>query len=297
LQTGEKPVKRPAPSPLPRRQYRDDVSLSIIGFGGILVLGNSLRRSADLVAEAFDAGINYFDVAPSYGNGEAEEKLGPTLAPYRDRVFLACKTMERTAEGASRELERSLQRMRTDHFDLYQFHAVTTTEDVEQIFAPDGAVEAVVRARDEGKVRFIGFSAHSEEAALSMLDRFAFDSILFPVNFICVARGNFGPRVLVHAKERGTSRLALKTLAQTPWPSGSPHTYPKCWYRPIDDPALAELSLRFTLSEDVTAALPPGDERLFRIALDAARKYTPLSETERAGLLASAANLLPLFKS
>jgi hypothetical protein len=112
--------------------------LSIIGFGGIVVMNASTREAADRVAEAVDYGVNYFDVAPSYGN--AEQMLGPALEPHRKGAFLACKTTERSRDGAQRELDNSLRTMRTDHFDLYQLHAVTTKEDVEKIFAPSGAL-------------------------------------------------------------------------------------------------------------------------------------------------------------
>jgi aryl-alcohol dehydrogenase-like predicted oxidoreductase len=212
-----------------KRVYKGDIKLSVVGFGGVVVMGSPQDHANDIVAEAFDRGINYFDVAPSYGDGEAELKLGPALKPYRDKVFLACKTMKRDAEGAREELERSLQRLYTDHFDLYQLHAVTKLEDVEQIFGPKGAAETFLKAQEEGKIRFIGFSAHSEEAALAMMDRFAFDSILFPINFVCYAKGNFGPRVVQRAKEKGVARLALKMFAHTPWPKGAERTYPKCW--------------------------------------------------------------------
>jgi predicted aldo/keto reductase-like oxidoreductase len=287
----------PQQQPIPRRRYTDDVDLSIIGFGAIVLMGMEQRDANRIVAEVVDKGINYFDVAPSYGGGEAETKLGPALEPHRKNIFLACKTMCRDAAGAREELERSLTRLRTDHLDLYQFHAVTKIEEVEQIFGPAGALETFLKARKEGKVRHIGFSAHSEEAALSMLDRFHFDSILFPTNFVCFTAGHFGPRVVARAKEKGTARLALKAMAYTPWPKDEERNYPKCWYKPISDPELARLALRFTLSEDVTAAIPPGDERLYRIALQAAGEYTPLTATERQLLTTRAQNLEPLFKA
>ena len=282
---------------LATRPYKDGIHLSLIGFGGILLMGESRKRCGKMVAHAFERGVNYFDVAPSYGDGEAEEKLGPALEPYRQRVFLACKTMQRNATGALKELEHSLKQMRTDHFDLYQFHAVTTLDEVDQITRAGGALELFLKAREQGKVRYLGFSAHSEQAALAMMDRFSFDSILFPINYVCYARGNFGPSVMTRAKETGVVRLALKALAHTPWAHGAEHTYPKCWYRPIDDPALAGLALRFTLSEEVTAALPPGEERLFRLALEIASNFTPLSAQERADLLRSAGSLEALFKT
>ncbi len=280
---------------LPRRDYKDGIQLSVIGFGGVLLLRETAEHCAASVAGAFARGVNYFDVAPFYGN--AEEMMGPALEPYRDRVFLACKTMDRTAEGARFELERSLTRLRTSHFDLYQFHSVKTIEEVDQILAPGGAGETFLRARDEGKVKYLGFSAHDEAAALKLLTHFPLDSILFPVNYISWAQG-FGPEMKALAKEKGIARLALKAIALGPWPEGTDRKttpYPKCWYRPIDDPEHARAALRFTLSEDVTATVPPGDQRLFEMTLDIAESFTPLSEAERAALLGSVGGQTPLF--
>lgn len=283
--------------PLPRRKYKDDVDLSVIGFGGIVLLGTTQGEANRIVADAIDRGVNYFDVAPSYGDGEAEEKLGQALIRERKNVFLACKTMEREARGAEEELAGSLQRMKTDRFDLYQFHAVTTADDVRRIFAPGGAIEAFVTARDAGTIRYIGFSAHSEEAALAMIDRFAFDSVLFPFNLACYGRGNFGPAVMRRAKEKGVARLALKMLARGPWPAKGERGYPNAWYQPIDDPGEARKAMRFTLSEDVTAALPPGDPRLFQLALDLASEFRPLTDFERVEILAETSGAVPLFRS
>jgi aryl-alcohol dehydrogenase-like predicted oxidoreductase len=162
-----------------RQLGKTSESLSMIGFGGILVMDEDPPTASRLVAEAVDRGINYFDVAPTYGN--AEERLGPALEPYRKSVFLACKTEKRTAAEATEALHGSLEHLRTDYFDLYQLHAVTTMEEVEQILGPGGALEAFVQAREEGLVRYLGFSAHSEEAAVALLDGFGFDSILFPL--------------------------------------------------------------------------------------------------------------------
>ena len=282
---------------IPKRLYRDDVYLSILGLGGMLLVGMEQDSVDSIVSEAIRKGINYFDVAPFYGDGEAEEKMGTALAPHRDRIFLACKTLERSAENARKELEQSLRRLRTDRFDLYQFHAVSDMDEVEEIFAPGGAMEAFQRARQQGKIRYIGFSAHSVEAALGLLERFRFDSLLFPINYICYARGNFGPQVVDAARKRGVARLALKAMAHGPWRKSDKRNYPNCWYRPIEDRDLARQALRFTLSEDVTAAIPPGDERLFRMALELAPDITPLSIGERETLLASTRGLRPLFKA
>ena len=253
--------------------------LSVIGFGGIVVRDTSPAEASSLVKQAIDAGINYFDVAPSYGN--AEIMLGPALEPYRKGIFLACKTQMRTRKDARAELEKSLTNLRTDHFDLYQFHAVTTMKDVETIHGPDGAMETFLEARKEGKIRFIGFSAHSVEAALAMMEKYDFDTILFPVNYRTWHAGNFGPQVLAQAQEKGMGILALKAMAKGPWPEGADRKkYPKCWYEPLITPEDITMGLRFTLSHPVTAAVPPGDQDLFRIALSVSSRLSPLKKSE-----------------
>ncbi len=271
-------------------------SLSVIGFGAIVVMDVTPAEADAYVGEAVEAGINYFDVAPSYGN--AQERLGPALAPYRDDVFLACKTGRRDAAGAQQELEESLRLLRTDHFDLYQLHAITSDDDVAQAFGPGGAMETFVRARAEGKVRHLGFSAHSVGAALSAMGQFDFDSLLFPFNFVTYEQGGFGPQVMEAAQARGVARLALKGMARGPWRDGDPRRaeYPKAWYEPLADRAEAALALRYTLGLPITAALPPGDIHLFRLALKIAENYSPLDADELARVQSWAAREQPLFQ-
>ena len=282
---------------IPRRPYKDDVALSVIGFGAIVVVGLEQKEADLVVAEAVDRGVNYFDVAPSYFDGEAEMKLGPALQPHRARSFLACKTMERGAAGARKELEQSLRRLKTDHFDLYQFHAVSKMEDVDAILAKGGAAEAFVKAREEGKVRFLGASVHDAATAIALMDRFPLDSVMVPFNFVLQEEGHFGPQIFEKARQRGVARIALKAMAHTTWPDGNHEAWRKCWYKPVDDPELAEKALRFTLGEDVTAAIPPGELPLFRMALDFAARLRPLSGTERNDLLAQARGVRPIFRA
>lgn len=283
--------------PIPKRKLgRTGERLSIIGMGGIVVVGSPQNEADRIVREAIGRGVNYFDVAPTYGNGEAEEKLGNALAGYRDKVFLACKTTMRDRGGARKELETSLSRLRTEHFDLYQLHALTTKDDVEKALGVGGAIEAFLKAREEGKVRFLGFSAHSVEAALTAIDRFDFDTVLFPFNWVCFYRGNFGPQVVKAARAKKMGLLALKAMARSPWPEGVKHDYPKCWYQPVSDPAEAELALRFTLSEPITAAIPPGEYRLFQMALSIAARFKRLGKKERQLLQAKATELQPIFR-
>jgi aryl-alcohol dehydrogenase-like predicted oxidoreductase len=289
---------RNAPT-LPQRQYgKTDVKLSIIGFGGIVVMDAEQQHANRVVAESFEKGVNYFDVAPTYGN--AELKLGPALEPYRKKVFLACKTTQRMREGAAAELKESLKRLRTDYLDLYQLHAITDIEkDVDTVFAKGGAMEVFIEARKQGRIRYLGFSAHSEEAALAAMERFDFDSILFPINFATFYKGNFGPKVIAAAKSKGVARLALKSLARQRWLQGDParKEYPKCWYQPLTEREEARLGLYFTLSQPVTAAIPPGEESLFRLAVDLAMSLKPISTDDLEKVKQMAESLNPIFQA
>ncbi len=267
--------------------------LSIIGLGGIVVSKVTPAVAADTVARAVARGVNYFDVAPSYGN--AEERLGPALQPYRDQVFLACKTQKRDAAGARAELESSLRLLQTDHIDLYQMHAMTTEEDFAQALGPGGALEVFVEARAKGLVRYLGFSAHSADLAVRLLRAFAFDTVLLPINFAAWLQAGFGPQVVAEASAKGVGVLALKGMARQQIPSGQPRPYAKCWYEPCTDPAEAELALRFTLSQGVTAAVPPGEPEFFWRALDIAERFQPITADEVAELRRRAAALQPVF--
>lgn len=286
------------PSAFPKRRLgKTGVELSIIGFGGIVVTSTEQSFANHIAAEAFDRGINYFDVAPTYGN--AQERLGPALEPYRQRAFLACKTAERTKDGAAKELETSLRLLRTEYLDLYQFHHLTTLAEVDQVFGRNGAMETFQAARKAGKVRFIGFSAHSVEAALAALDRYDFDTILFPINFVLFSQANFGPQVIERARSKGMGILALKAMAKTTWPKSmkeEERPNPKCWYQPAALPEEATLALRWTLSQPITAAVPPGEEKYFRLAMDVAQKFEPIRAEEEKALMARAAGVEPIFR-
>jgi aryl-alcohol dehydrogenase-like predicted oxidoreductase len=283
---------------LPQRPYgKNGLNLSIVGFGGIIVMNAEPDHAARTIAWAVERGVNYFDVAPSYGN--AEERLGSALEPYRKSCFLACKTGQRQAAKAREELNQSLKHLRTDYLDLYQLHAITdVAKDVDIAFAKGGVMELIAEARKSGQVRHVGFSAHSVEAALAALCRYDFDSILLPINFATFYQGHFGPTVLAKTTEQGVSVLALKALAWQKWPKDTPRpqAYSKCWYQPIGDPHEQELALRFTLSQPVTAALPPGEEPLFWRAVDIAANFKPLTAQETKQLKAVASKLDPIFQ-
>jgi aryl-alcohol dehydrogenase-like predicted oxidoreductase len=278
-----------------KRPYgRDGVALSIVGFGAITIKDLEQSRANAIVRDAFDRGINYFDVAPSYGN--AEEKLGPAIEAIRDDIFLACKTGQRTRDGAQAEIENSLRRLKTDRFDLYQLHALTSIDDVETALGPGGAMEAILAARDKGIIRYVGFSAHSTEAALLALEMFPFDSVLFPFNVTSYRVGKFGPEVLEAAQKAGASRLALKPMARTHWAENADRSaHPNCWYEPYTQKDQAERAWRWTLSLPITAAIPPGDPALFAWALEFAERFAPLTDDEQTALEAIAPEHGPLF--
>src|SRR5215472_4563472 len=169
--------------------------------------------------------------------------------------------------------------------------------DLEQIFGPNGAMEAFEAAKKAGKLRFIGFSAHSVEVALAAMDRYHFDTILFPINFVLYSQANFGPQVLKKAMERQMGIMALKSMAKTTWSESrkKDHPHPKCWYEPAAFPEEAALGLRWTLSQPITAAIPPGDERYFRLGMEVAQQFVPVNEHDKATLMAGAAAVSPIF--
>lgn len=292
----------PSPSdasfkPIPKRRLgKTGEELSILGLGGIVITNSTQAVANNTVAQAHAAGINYVDVAPSYG--DAQQLLGPALKPYRDKFFLACKTGKRDKAEAAAALDNSLKLLETDHVDLYQHHAVTTLEDVKQIMGPGGAQEAFEAGRKAGKIRYLGFSAHSEEAALALLDHFDFDTVLFPINFVLASQRNFGPRVIARVHEKGAGMLAIKAMAKSKWPTGmdtAQKPNPKEWYEPCSLSEQAALALRWTLSQRITAAIPPGDERYFPLAMYVAQNFQPISPEEEKHLIASAADATPIF--
>lgn len=269
--------------------------LSEIGFGGIIVMNVTPEEAASSVKMAIDAGVNYFDVSPSYG--DAEIKLGQALEPFRKDVFLACKTDGRRRDDSRKELEQSLKNCRTDHFDLYQLHAVTKPDDVKTILGKGGAIETFQEARKEGKIRYIGFSAHSVEAATALINGFDFDTIMFPFNMFTWFSGNFGPQVLALAQEKKMGIIALKSMAKGPWPQDMDHSkYQKCWYEPLTDEEDILTGLRFTLSHPIVAAIPPGEPELFKIALNLRDRIKPLKNEEIEIIRKKAVKGNPLFK-
>jgi len=175
-----KPLERPIPK---RRLGKTNVEVTIFGLGGEGVLRSEGKsKEADLVINtALDLGVNYFESANAYS--ESESYYGEALKGKRDRVFLASKSHARDKAGALKHLEESLSKMKTDHLDLWQIHDVRSEEDYNMIFAPGGAMEAFVEAREKGLTRFIGVTGHHDPAIIKKcLETFDFDTVLIPVN-------------------------------------------------------------------------------------------------------------------
>jgi len=243
------------------------------------------------------AGVNHIDVAPSYG--EAEVRIGPWMERERKRFFLGCKTMERTKEGAAAELRRSLKRLRTDSFDLFQLHAVTKMEELDQITAPGGALEAVIEAREQGLTRYIGITGHGADAPaiyLEALRRFDFDTVLFPLNFVQYANPTYrrnAEELLSQCAARDVGTMIIKSICERPW-GDLPKTN-TTWYKPFADAEHIQLAVNFALSQDVTGLCTAGDTTVLPLVLDACARFTPMSKAEQEALIATANQYEPLF--
>jgi len=290
-------VKRPTDT-VPRRVLgRTGERLSIVGFPGLALVRYEQAECNAALQDAFERGVNHFDVAPAYGRGDAEIKMGIGLQHVpRDRIFLSCKTKMRDRDGARKELERSLQRLKTDHFDLYQLHALRRPEEVQQALGPGGAMETILKARDEGKVRFIGFSAHTTKAAVEALNHFQFDTVMFPINFVEYFRLGYGKEVLKRAAEKGAAVLAIKPISLGAWPRGMKRNR-HWWYRSAETQPDIDLAFRFALSQKgVVVGIPTSFFDLFDKTVTAAQRFQPITPTERAQLEKRAQTLLSLFK-
>lgn len=284
--------------PLPKRVLgKTGEKLSIIGYAGFALSRTEQSVVNNSVSMAIDRGVNYFDVAPEYG--DAEERMGIALQGKRNKVFLSCKTAKRDKSEVEAELYRSLRRLKTDHVDLYQLHHIRSTEETKRALAPGGAIEAFLEAKKKGQVRFLGFSSHTTKAALLAMEKFQFDTVMFPINFMEWMKIGFGPRVVEKAKAKGMGIIAIKPMFRGLWAPGAERSARKWrmgWYQPVSDPAEVDMALRFTLSQSVTTAIPPSDVRLVRLAIDIAPNYRPLSDAEREKLRELSKGLISFFE-
>ena len=246
-------------------------NISAISYGGIVSMNDGQDNSDRYVSWAIDQGINYFDVAPSYG--DAEEKLGNSLKPYRNRIHLACKTGHRMRAEAEKDLLRSQQLLHTDYFDVYQLHGVSGMTDVERAFGKGGVMELVRTLKERGIARNVGITAHDEDAAIRCLQLYDFDTVLFPFNWFMNLEHQMGSRLIKVAKERGVGVLCMKAFIERRWDSeeekaASP--FPKSWCKPIDveDEAFGVAAMKYALSLGVDTLIPPGNFASFSFAVN-----------------------------
>ena len=267
---------------------------SVVILGGAAFSALSQLESDEGIGLALQHGVNHIDVAPSYG--EAELRLGPWVEKMRDGLFLGCKTVVRDRKGAAEELQRSLERLRTESLDLYQLHRVTSRDDLEAALGPGGAIEAIVEARERGLTRFIGITGHSPAIMLEALDRFDFDTILFPLNFVLYADEEYRANttaLLALAAERDVGVMCLKSIAKRPW-GDKERTY-SCWYEPFDDQLSIDRAVRFVLSQPITGIPHASDVRLMRKVIAAAESFKPMSEQRQAALISEGSGYKSIF--
>ena len=284
---------------LPRRVLgRTGEKVSVVGFPGLALRHYEQGRCNEGIIDAFGKGVNYYDVAPAYGtDGECEIKMGIGLQYLdRDKIFLACKTKMRDKEGALKELDRSLKRLKTDHFDLYQLHHIRTPEEVKQALGPGGAMETILKAKEQGKIRYIGFSAHTTKGALEAMNGFRFDTVMFPINFVEMFKRDFGKAVLELANKQGAAVLAIKPMSKGPWPQGAERTR-QWWYRATETQQETNAAMRYTLSQkQVVAGIPPSFLDLLDLAIEAGKTYQPITDAETQKLKETAQTCLSLFQ-
>ncbi len=279
-----------------RRLGQTDLELPILGLGGFHVgQAGSERNARILVETAIDEGIRFFDNAESYQSGRAEQWMGAALEGVRDQVVLMSKTFDlgaRSAEGARRHLDGSLARLRTDYLDLWQLHSVRNVEDVDRAFQPGGAMEFILRAREQGVVRYVGVTGHAEPAAnlraIEYFDRgLRFDAMQFPLNPIDYHQRSFQRQLLPELERRNIGIIAMKTSAQARLVRERICSIDEC--------------LRYVWSLPVDVAVV-GMERPERVRQNAqlARAFAPMSDGEldelRARIAADARLELEWYK-
>lgn len=254
-------------------------------YGGIVSMRDGQEASDQYVSWAIDKGINYFDVAPSYQ--DAEEKLGNSLKPYRKNIYLACKTTCRMKADAQKEFEQSFKLLHTDYFDVYQLHALSSIEEVDQAFGAGGIMEMLVKAKEQGLVRKLGITCHSEAAALKAISLYDFDTVLFPLNWHMNIGHDMGTRLIKAAKEKGMGILGMKQIIERRWmnPEEAKNSpYPKSWCKPIDmeNKELRIAAMKYTLSLGADTLVPPGDFANFSFVVENIDECLahPLSEAD-----------------
>ena len=280
-----------------RRLGRTGHKSTVAIFGGAAFWEVSQDQADETMELVIKAGINHLDVAPQYG--VAEEVIGPWLEKDRHRFFLGCKTMERSQSGAWQDLERSLQRLRVTDLDLYQLHAITSMEELDQVTSSGGALEKLIAARDQGIVRYLGITGHGINTPaifIEALSRFDFDCVMFPLNFKLYGNSAYreSSEQLLHiCQTKDIGVMAIKSIACGPYPTETKtHT---TWYEPFTDQEMIDKAVNFTLSQPITGICLAGDVRLTPKLIRACQNYTLLNRVDQQELLELSEQYEPLF--
>ena len=268
---------------------------------GAAALGTMRQDRADALLDILlEFGINHIDTAASYG--ESELRIAPWMAQHRDKFFLATKTGDRSGPAARASLERSLQRLGVDHVDLIQLHNLVEEDEWTTAHSPGGAVEALVQARDEGLTRFIGVTGHGLRIAgmhLRSLERFDFNSVLFPYNFALWQNSAYRDdveRLFGLARERDVAVQTIKSVARRRWSEDQGESGPRfSWYEPIADRDALAHAVHWVLANPDVFLNTSSDSRLLRPILEAAS--APAGAPTDAEMLADmdALGITPLF--
>jgi aryl-alcohol dehydrogenase-like predicted oxidoreductase len=282
---------------LERRPFGRTGHMSSCTIFGAAAFGRVTQAEADRTMELLlERGVNHIDTANSYG--ESERRIGPWMPRYRDRFFLATKTEERTYAAAKEHLHRSLELLKTDRIDLWQMHVLVKPDDWEQAFAPGGAIDAFVEAKEQGLVRHLGVTGHYTVAGWMhrrSLERYDFDSVLLPYNYAMMQnptyRADFEALMALCA-ERNVAVQTIKSCTRGPWP-GEARTA-ATWYEPFTEQADLDLAVAWVLRRPSVFLNTPGDINLLPRVLDAAARYTPGPQAELDAALERLAPV-PLF--
>lgn len=263
--------------------------------GGFTLSQASEHEAAEIMTMVIEAGVNHIDVAPAYG--EAELRLGPWLEKHRDSFFVGCKTTERSQRQAAEELQRSLERLRIDQFDLYQLHAVSSMQELDQALGEGGALHAILAAREQGLTRAIGITGHNPHVMLEATSRFDFDTVMFPINFVqygLEAYRRASEEVLENCRQKDIGVIAIKSIAKALWGAKEPAFI--TWYEPFVDPIDIQAGVDFVLSQDVTCLCSPGDAALLPAFLTACEKSQRMEVDEQASLIERGRIYEPVFR-
>jgi predicted aldo/keto reductase-like oxidoreductase len=281
-----------------RRLGRIGHMSSVLIYGGA-ALGDVSQEVADIsIQQALDAGINHFDTAAGYGDSEL--RLGEWMPRIRDRIFLASKTGDRTADAAYDSIRRSLERLQVERLDLLQLHAVCDLEDLGRVTGAGGALEGAQRARDEGLIGAIGITGHGMKAPavhLEALRRFPFDTVLTPWNYRLSIEDGYRRDLEALEEEiraQDAGLMFIKAVARNLWRPGE-HAF-DTWYEPLDEQQPIDAAVAFALSRPaVTGIATPGDVRLLSLLIEAERRAAGASVEEAADVLAHVPEMEPPF--